>query len=412
MASIRPGTAWTRLRRLALCIALAGLAGAAPTFADDGGGGGGGGGGDGGPGGDGGGPGGGDPGQQAVPELIGLDLTPTQRAALVRLGFTFVQEGRLTALGRRLDRIRPPAFAQAELLERLRRAGLDGRLAPNDRYAMASACAGDRCFGAGLVGWPLPERAARCGAGLRIGIVDSAVDVAHPALRGARVTSRDFDGSGRSREHGTALAALLVGQPGSPNPGLVPAATLLAANVMQTDWLGRTNATAYRLVEALDWLTAQRVRVINLSLAGPENPVLGEAVARALARNVAIAAAAGNDGPGAPPAYPAAYPGVVGVTAVDARLAPYRRATPGPHVDFAAPGVGVWTAALGSDGRYDAGTSLATAFVTAAIGAADPAARRPSRMVVDALARDVRDLGERGRDPVFGWGLLQVRPRC
>ncbi len=92
-------------------------------------------------------------------------------------------------------------------------------------------------------------------------------------------------------------------------------------------------------------LREARVEIINLSLAGPDNPVLARAVADAHAADIPLVAAMGNAGPRAEPAYPAAYEGVVAVTAVDAGHAVYRRAGQGLHVDFAAPGVGIATAA-------------------------------------------------------------------
>ena len=45
----------------------------------------------------------------------------------------------------------------------------------------------------------------------------------------------------------------------------------------------------------------------------------------------------------------------------------YRRAGRGAHVDFAAPGVAVWTAAWVRGARPKTGTSFATPFVTAAV---------------------------------------------
>ena len=95
------------------------------------------------------------------------------------------------------------------------------------------------------------------------------------------------------------------------------------------------------LVMAIEALTARGVKVINLSLAGPANPLLQRAIDVASAAGVIIVAAAGNEGPAAGPAYPAAYSGVIAVTAVDRNLAVYRRANRGDYVDIAAPGVEV-----------------------------------------------------------------------
>jgi len=128
---------------------------------------------------------------------------------------------------------------------------------------------------------------------------------------------------------------------------------------------------------------------------------------------VLLVAAAGNGGPGAPAAFPAAYPGVIAVTAVDAENRLFRRAQRGPHVELAAPGVDVWTAASVSGLRQKTGTSFAVPFVTAAL--AQARADAPGLSAHDVrrtLGVRARDLGEPGQDPLFGQGLLSARGLC
>ena len=110
--------------------------------------------------------------------------------------------------------------------------------------------------------------------------------------------------------------------------------------------------------------------VINLSLGTTNNSqALRSAVEFALASNVVVAAAAGNDScGGAGPFYPAAYPGVLSVGAVgpDGSLASFSdRRTP---VSVTAPGINV-TGAYPGDfpdayNPRDRGTSFATPFVS------------------------------------------------
>jgi subtilisin family serine protease len=126
-----------------------------------------------------------------------------------------------------------------------------------------------------------------------------------------------------------------------------------------------------------------------------------------------IVAAAGNGGPKAAPAYPAAYADVIAVTAVDRSKRAYRRAGRGEHIDLAAPGVQVWTAASISGGRPKTGTSFAAPFVTAAVSLLKAANDNASSAdILAALGRSAEDLGEPGKDPVFGWGLINARAAC
>src|SRR5207245_7526152 len=90
--------------------------------------------------------------------------------------------------------------------------------------------------------------------------------------------------------------------------------------------------------EAFGWLAREHVPVINVSLVGPPNAMLAAIVRDVLSRGYLVVAAVGNDGPAAPPLYPAAWPGVIGVTAVDARQRVLVEAGRGPQVKFAAPG--------------------------------------------------------------------------
>jgi subtilisin family serine protease len=125
-----------------------------------------------------------------------------------------------------------------------------------------------------------------------------------------------------------------------------------------------------------------------------------------------LVAAAGNGGPGAPPVYPAAYPGVIAVTALDGRLKPFRRANRGDYVQFAAPGVDLVVADTRGRQNRQSGTSLAAPFVTAFLAAEAEQGTDGSTTPLDALRAKARDLGMPGRDPVFGWGLVQAPTIC
>lgn len=80
----------------------------------------------------------------------------------------------------------------------------------------------------------------------------------------------------------------------------------------------------------------------------------------------------------------------------------------GDHIAFAGPGVGLIVAAPGGGTRSVDGTSFAAPFVTAALAAA--AAHDEATQAGGAeqlLQRKAKDLGAPGRDPIFGWGLVQ-----
>ncbi len=262
--------------------------------------------------------------------------------------------------------------------------------------------------------WPDEERA--CETSVDVGLIDTAVDTGHEALADRQVTARSFIAGGvppAPPDHGTAVAAIIVGAPDSSSSGLLPAARLFAAAIFSLRDDNRIIGTTDAIARSIDWLGQQGVRVVNLSLSGPGNQVMRLTVERAHESGMVLVAAAGNEGPNAAPVFPAGYAPVVAVTAVDAALHPYSEANQGDYIDLAAPGVDVWSARGGQGGRYNSGTSFAAPFVSAA--AALSLAQAPDaspQAIRQSLRQSARDLGTPGRDSTFGWGLLQPAGGC
>lgn len=220
----------------------------------------------------------------------------------------------------------------------------------------------------------------------RIGLIDGGVDTSNPALAGVHVLPSGCNGKTVPQSHGTAVAVRLAG--GTRD-------TLYAADLWCGDRVGRATLG---LVEALSWMARERVPVINISLVGPDNPVLARAIGAMVARGHVIVAAVGNDGPAAPPLFPAAYAGVIGVSGVDAKLRVLPESASGPQVDFSASGV--------VDTKLR-GTSFAAPLV-ARVAAQAVSAPSPDALAtaLRTLAQHARDLGSPGRDPRYGEGLV------
>jgi hypothetical protein len=245
-------------------------------------------------------------------------------------------------------------------------------------------------------------------------MIDTVVNREHEALRdqAVEVISVMTEGERESSAvHGTAIAALLVGNEESRTPGLLPNATLIAVEAFHRDGANDA-ADVFKIVRGLDELGAHGVHVVNMSFAGPANAVLERVVEQTVDSGMILVSAAGNAGPHAELAYPGAYPDVIAVTAIDRSQRVYRQAGRGDHIAFSAPGVRIWTAASVSGGRYRSGTSYAVPFVTASVaGTFAGGSDQTSADVLAALTARVVDLGEAGRDPVFGWGLI-TGPGC
>lgn len=244
-----------------------------------------------------------------------------------------------------------------------------------------------------------------CHQAINIGLIDTAINTRHLAFKQSRIETKDFAGEAfdAPRAHGTAVAGILVGR-GEQLMPLLPAANLFAASVFYPRNEYAQGATMINLVRALDWLLQKKVRVINMSLAGPDNKILALAIQKTIQAGTSIVAAAGNEGPASPPVYPAAYADVIAMTAVDKNQRIYRWANRGDYIDFAALGVAVFTARSGGDYGNETGTSMAAPVGTAAVACL--AAGNSSASIVEQLKARAIDVGLPGRDPVFGDGLL------
>ncbi|MCR5879651.1 S8 family serine peptidase [Phenylobacterium sp. J367] len=165
------------------------------------------------------------------------------------------------------------------------------------------------------------------------------------------------------------------------------------------------------LARALDAAIALQPNVLNLSFGGPEDRLLARLVEAADARGICLVAAAGNGGSAGRTPFPASHPKVLGVTAVDVRLAPYPWSTPGTAMDVAALGVDLVAAVPGGYRRVS-GSSYASAIVSGALARTPACARdrNPAAMRA-AVVQAARDLGAPGRDPRFGAGLFRLPVR-
>ena len=148
-----------------------------------------------------------------------------------------------------LYRLRTPAGTAAPdglALFRTAFPGIDA-----DVNTLVQPAAGTRGWdAAGAVGWP--EHRDTCGRGVSIGLIDTPVEAAHEAFQRSNLTQQSFVPEDRKPAppgHGTAVAALLVGDPGSAGyGGLVPGATLYAGNIFEELDTGRVVGNLFALV--------------------------------------------------------------------------------------------------------------------------------------------------------------------
>lgn len=156
--------------------------------------------------------------------------------------------------------------------------------------------------------------ASATGRGVRIAIVDSLVDAAHEDLRDATLRVTDVTGRpGGPERHGTAVAGVIVAQPdnGVGIVGVAPDAELRAVRACWEPAGGQPAVCdGFSLLLAVDRALAAGADVLNLSLGGPEDPLLARLLTHAMQRGVVVVAAAGRAADGSE-YFPASLPGVL-----------------------------------------------------------------------------------------------------
>ena len=259
------------------------------------------------------------------------------------------------------------------------------------------------------------------GTGVTVAVIDSGVDPRAPQLAHAVAPGRDMlDPRGDGRQdcvgHGTAVASIIAatGEPGVGLWGLAPGVRILPVRVSERVEDAATAPGAGTVADLAAGIRAAvaatpRPCVINLSITtAADSPDLRSAVAAALAADIVVVAAVGNDQQrGDPVPYPASYQGVVGVGAVGPDGVRVASSQIGPYVDLTAPGSGVVGAVPGHGQETFAGTSFAAPFVsaTAALVRAHWPGLRQADVVNRMLATADPGIGPRPSTQ-YGYGVV------
>ncbi|HXT22173.1 MAG TPA: S8 family serine peptidase [Thermoanaerobaculia bacterium] len=226
------------------------------------------------------------------------------------------------------------------------------------------------------------------GKGVKVGVVDTGLDVDHPDLRGRVAGIANYVESGErsftSDVHGTAVAGILAAASNNQVGivGVAPEALLYAFKACWQEPPASRQAVcdSYTLARAVDAALGQGVQVLNLSLSGPPDPFLSRLLGAAIAKRTVVVAA--YDGAQADGGFPASRDGVLSVGA-EARAGDPRGVVGKPPL--VGPAVDVLSTAPRASYDFFNGSSFAAAHVAGV--AALLLERKPS-----LTAAEVRDL--------------------
>lgn len=260
------------------------------------------------------------------------------------------------------------------------------------------------------------------GAGVKVAVVDSGVSL-HPELnvierisflendpgtQNDESSPEDFDG------HGTHVAGIIAAKKGGGTMGgrdivgVSPDVELYSLKVVDV-----ASGSILDLIKAIDWSIENDMDIVNMSLGlSSDSPLLRDAVNRAYAAGIILIGASGNDGVGTPVNYPANYESVIAVSSVTQSKTISDFSSTGQQVEFTAPGSSIISTSKmlpGQQGTYAnlSGTSMAAPHVAGFLALLK---QKNPHMSASELREELQwyvdDLGEEGRDELFGYGFI------
>jgi len=245
------------------------------------------------------------------------------------------------------------------------------------------------------------------GQGCNVTVIDSGIDLTHPAFAHTKILRSSTLGDGADENgHGTWVAGKIVGQ----GVGIAPRCNLTSIQVLDANGSGSVEASTKALYRCED------ADLVNMSLGSPfRSKAQEKAINELAAEGVIVVAAAGNYDTDTP-FYPGSFDNCLTVAATDARRSKAEFSNFGGQVDIAAPGVACYSTYLGKQFRQLSGTSMATPIVTGllALGVSYLKSTRKlnrkerAKLLLKCLEETARDVGPKGKDPVFGFGCLDA----
>ena len=218
-----------------------------------------------------------------------------------------------------------------------------GAAGPNDPLFRAQPAARE---------WRLAElHKVATGRRVSVAVIDSQVELNHPDLAGQVAVSEDFAPvrAHGAEQHGTGVAGVIAAKAdnGVGIVGVAPGAKLLALRACwQEGAKPATVCDTLSLAKALHFAIERRAQVINMSLAGPSDMLLGKLLDVAETRGLTVVAAYDPELPHG--GFPASHPGVIAVADESlAKLRPGVYIAPGRDVPTTQPG-GRWSLVDGS----------------------------------------------------------------
>jgi thermitase len=236
--------------------------------------------------------------------------------------------------------------------------------------------------------------------------IDAHVDFAGRLLPGWNVPAMNADTSDQCSSHGTHCAGIAAarGNDATGVAGLDWRARILPVTVLS----GCSGFTSW-LADGIIWASDRDADIMNLSLQySTENQYLRDAIAYAIQGGAVVVAAAGNTGTSGV-AVPARWPEVIAVASLNSLDQPASSSAVGTQLDFAAPGVSIYSCVGSAQADFRSGTSMAAPAVTGTLALMRAMAPSAAWTELESMLRQSSiDVLGPGFDDRSGWGRIDA----
>jgi len=288
-----------------------------------------------------------------------------------------------------------------------------------------------------LIYVPYAQAKTRGRPDVKIAVLDTGIDLAHPELKGKvaaqadfvnidGLDAKDFIGDYKGYDdvpedevgHGTHVSGIIAGKGLRMDEGVAPECSLIAVRVLATMKDGDQLVGAGivdNINNGIKWAADNGADVINMSL-GIRHTGGGlphqDVVRYALSKNITVVAASGNDGT-EERYYPGALKGVFAIGATDNDGALAQFTSYGAPITAVAPGTRIYSSFAQHRYAFASGTSQASPFVAAAVGlmksyALDRGIKLTNKAINYVLKNTSDRLDRSPRSRRAGYGLINL----
>ncbi|MFC1984488.1 S8 family peptidase [Chloroflexota bacterium] len=251
------------------------------------------------------------------------------------------------------------------------------------------------------------------GNGVKVAIIDTGVDLDHPDLSVAGDvtfvpgTSSGDDDNG----HGTLVAGIVAALDNDIGViGVAPEVSLYSVKVLNENGDGVMSV----ILSGIEWAVDNNMHVINMSLGGSGGwpSSLQDALDSAYDAGIVIVAGAGNggdvSGEGNNIWSPARYEPVIAVGATDDQDNRHTSSSTGYALELVAPGVSIYSTAMGGGYNYITGTSASSPHAAGIAALLIASGMSDNIEVRERLRNSAEDLGPTDWDIQFGKGMVNA----